>query len=85
LPKINRMRFTHDPPPITVNHISKKKGIHHDSYFVQHALDQGVRVAIYRRVAPLRREAVTALGAELARAYPSMRSVFEHPEAQPMR
>jgi hypothetical protein len=32
------MRFTHDPPPITVNHISKKKGIHRDSYFVQHAL-----------------------------------------------
>ncbi len=48
-------------------------------------LTQGISVDIYRRTASLPPEAVTALGAELAHAYPDMRSVFEHPEAQPLR
>lgn len=48
-------------------------------------LAQGIRVDIYRRVAPLRPEAIAALGVELAHAYPDMRAVFEHPEMEPMR
>jgi hypothetical protein len=42
-------------------------------------LAQGVKVAIYRRVAPLRSDAVQALRAELVRSYPQARNLFEAP------
>lgn len=44
LPKINRMRFAHDPPPRTVNHILATKGIPADSDFTLDALDGVVEV-----------------------------------------
>jgi hypothetical protein len=43
------------------------------------ALAEGVKVAIYRRIAPLRSDAVKALGEELARSYPQARRLFEAP------
>jgi len=42
-------------------------------------LEQGITVTIYRRMAPLRREAVQALGNELGAYYPQMTPFFTPP------
>jgi hypothetical protein len=42
-------------------------------------LTQGVKVTVYRRVAPLRSNAVKALGEELARSYPQAKNFFAPP------
>lgn len=43
---------------------------------------QGVSVAIYHRIAPLRRDAVEALSDELARSYPQAKHFFQPPISQ---
>lgn len=48
-------------------------------------LAQGIKVAIYRRFAPLRSDAVKALGEELRRSHPQTRTLFEPPASSPLR